>query len=68
MSASEWKPFPGDAPRDGTVFIVWSPRNPPDYPPTIDQCEWDEVLGDFIKWGCGLDGVTHWRPMLDPPA
>ena len=65
-----WQPME-TAPRDGSVFIVWSPAGVTSsgcaYGQGVDLCEFDLDMDDFIKHGCGFAYATHWMP-LEPPA
>lgn len=48
------------APRDGSWFVTKS--SPNSYYP-YDIARFDRELGEFVKFGCGFQAVTHWLPV-----
>lgn len=50
------------APRDGSIFIAFSPDT------GLDFAQYDPRTHEFMKWGCGWQFVTLWHPAPDMPA
>jgi len=65
-AVDEWQPIES-APKDGTVFITYSPPVCEGDTCNFDFAEWDTDLEDFCKHGCGWQFATHWRPLPKPP-
>jgi hypothetical protein len=54
------------APRDGTPIITYDPSFAKEESGPYDIAYWSEEWGAFVKFGCGLDGVTLWHPIRPP--
>lgn len=59
-----WRPI-SSAPRDGSVFMTFTPDDDQSY--QFDTAYWCDDEECFVKLCCGFDRATHWMPLPEPP-
>lgn len=67
IAEMEWRDIE-TAPRDGSPFLTYSPplHESSDAGDSYDIAWWSDEWDGFVKFGCGFDSVTHWKPVEAP--
>lgn len=73
--ANRWIPVSERLPEDGVDVIIFSPRHPNESPTKKHRARFLAHLNTKREWALSISlgndiiipGVTHWRPLPEPP-